>query len=118
MDHVTKERDGRTYLRVCRSVDVNTREGRRIDVDVLTSIAVFRVGDRVYATSNICPHKHANLIASGVVVDGTVRCPLHGWTFRISDGVAVEGTMTPLPTYDCFDDGQWVWVSVPIDEPL
>lgn len=118
MDRMTKQRDGRTYLRVCRSVEVNSREGKEIDLDVITSIALFRVDGRVYATSNICPHKHAPLIASGVVVNGTVRCPLHGWTFRINDGCAVEGTMTPLSTYDCFEEGEWVWVSVPVDESL
>ena len=50
------------------------------------SIAVFRPRDgRIYALENRCPHRGGPL-ADGVVGDGMVICPLHGWKFELASG--------------------------------
>ena len=43
---------------------------------------------RAFALRDICPHRAAPLSA-GVIRDGTVECPYHGWRFK-PDGVCAE----------------------------
>ncbi len=50
------------------------------------TIAVFRQRDgRVFATDNQCPHRGGPL-ADGIVGDGKVICPLHGWKIDLLSG--------------------------------
>jgi nitrite reductase (NADH) small subunit len=51
-------------------------------------VAVFRTSDdRVFALRDSCPHKGGRL-SQGIVHDGFVTCPLHGWTIGLADGEA------------------------------
>ncbi len=55
-------------------------------------IALFRVGEKVHALENGCPHAGASLCSG--FTDGTiVVCPWHGWEFEIESGkgLSVEG---------------------------
>lgn len=49
-------------------------------------LAVFRVGAGYAALENSCPHQGGPL-AEGVVKDGHVLCPWHGWRFELATGV-------------------------------
>jgi nitrite reductase (NADH) small subunit len=50
------------------------------------TIAVFRQRDgRLFATDNTCPHRGGPL-AEGLVGNGTVICPLHGWKIDLRSG--------------------------------
>jgi apoptosis-inducing factor 3 len=55
-----------------------------------TSIALFRLGDEIHATSGSCTHAQAAL-ADGFVEpdDGTVECPLHQALFDVRTGRAL-----------------------------
>jgi nitrite reductase/ring-hydroxylating ferredoxin subunit len=45
----------------------------------------------------------------GVLVDGCVRCPWHGSTFRMEDGAVVRGPATaPQPAYELRVDGEHI----------
>lgn len=66
------------------------------------SLVVFRVGDRLIAAPNACPHMGASL-AEGSVVKGKIVCPWHG----LSLGPEGHAGWKPLPTYD---DGVLLWV--------
>ena len=49
-------------------------------------IAVFRERDgRLFATDAHCPHRGGPL-ADGILGDGTVICPLHGWKIELATG--------------------------------
>lgn len=65
-------------------------------------IALFRVGDEVFGLDNVCPHEGGPL-ADGLVVDYTVTCPLHAWTFDLHSGRAISGGMLTASRHD-------VWV--------
>jgi nitrite reductase/ring-hydroxylating ferredoxin subunit len=72
---------------------------RIVDLDG-RSIGVFNVDGRLYALRNRCPHQGAPLCVGPVaplltatrpgsyVAESTevVRCPWHGWEFRLDDG--------------------------------
>jgi anthranilate 1,2-dioxygenase ferredoxin subunit len=49
-------------------------------------IAVFRMGDEVFALHDLCTHGHARL-SEGYVEDGCVECPLHQGLVDIRSGV-------------------------------
>src|SRR5208282_2938714 len=66
------------------------RDGQAIGIDIAgTTIALFRLGDEVHATSGICSHAFG-LLADGYVdpAEGTVECPLHQAVFEIRTGQA------------------------------
>jgi len=51
------------------------------------SVAVFRVGDELYALHDMCTHATAKL-SDGYVEDGCVECPLHQGLFDLRTGEA------------------------------
>jgi 3-phenylpropionate/trans-cinnamate dioxygenase ferredoxin subunit len=62
-------------------------DGRGVRVDALGHrIAVFRVGESVFAIGDRCSHAEASL-AEGEVFAGAVECPRHGSEFDLETGV-------------------------------
>ena len=53
------------------------------------SIALFRVGDAVYAVEDFCPHQGSPL-SGALTRNGVITCPLHAWQFRLADGQNVN----------------------------
>jgi NAD(P)H-dependent nitrite reductase small subunit len=76
-------------------------------------IALFRVDGRYHAIENRCPHR-GGYLADGIVRDGQVRCPLHGWGFDLATGACAT---RPGEEVRCFDvrelSGDEVVISVP-----
>ena len=63
-------------------------QGRGVRVEVGEHrIAVFRIGEDVYAIGDRCSHAEASL-AEGEVFDTDVECPRHGSEFDLDDGQA------------------------------
>ena len=63
-------------------------------------IAMFRVGDHVYAIGDVCSHAEASL-AEGEVFDGSVECPRHGSEFDLETGFPSSlPATTPVPSYE------------------
>ena len=87
--------------------------GRGVRVDVGEHrIAVFRLGDDVYAIGDRCSHAEASL-AEGELFDFDVECPRHGSSFDVRTGVPdVLPATKPVPSYAVrVDDGD-VYVSL------
>lgn len=63
------------------------------------SIAVFRIGEDVYAIGDRCSHAEASL-AEGDVFGTDVECPRHGSEFDLTTGEPMSLPATrPVPTY-------------------
>lgn len=63
-------------------------------------IAVFRIGDEVFAVGDRCSHAEASL-AEGEVFDHEVECPRHGSEFDLKSGEPLSLPATrPVPTYE------------------
>ncbi|MEX0865127.1 MAG: non-heme iron oxygenase ferredoxin subunit [Acidimicrobiia bacterium] len=63
-------------------------------------IAMFRVGDEVFAIGDTCSHAEASL-SEGEVFDGAVECPRHGSEFDLRTGKAMTlPATTSVPTYE------------------
>ncbi len=78
------------FFKVCSIDDLTNNSGRRFIVDDV-DVAVFKVEDKIYALSNICPHQHSPLIYDGFLEEGCVVCPAHGWMFNLETGKTPTG---------------------------
>ena len=56
-------------------------------------IAIYSVGDDVYATDNICTHGHARL-CDGFLDGHEIECPLHQGKFDVRDGTPTCAPVT------------------------
>ncbi len=73
-------------------------------------IALFRVGDALYATDNLCTHGHARL-CEGFVEGHEIECPLHQGRFDLKTGEATCAPVTePIKTYPIRIEGGRVQV--------
>jgi nitrite reductase/ring-hydroxylating ferredoxin subunit len=68
------------------------------------SIAVFRVGGRLHAVRDECPHAGASL-ADGDLRGAIVTCPRHGSQFDVTTGARERGPSDfPIRTYRVVED--------------
>lgn len=56
-------------------------------------VAIYRVGDEVFATSNICTHGQARL-CEGYLEGYEIECPLHQGRFDVRSGKALCAPVT------------------------
>lgn len=80
-------------------------------------LAVFLVEGQVHVLDNQCLHADSPIDA-GPVVDGTVHCPWHGWSYdlRTGDLLTALGAAPGLTVYSCrVEDGV---VKVTIDDAV
>lgn len=63
------------------------------------SVAIYRTrAGEVFATQAECPHRSGPL-ADGVIGEGKVMCPLHGYTFHLATGEPVGQECATLRTF-------------------
>jgi naphthalene 1,2-dioxygenase system ferredoxin subunit len=75
-------------------------------------IAIFTVGDAVYATENLCTHGHARL-CDGFLDGHEIECPLHQGKFDVRDGRPTCAPVTEaIRSYPIRIDGERVVVQV------
>jgi p-cumate 2,3-dioxygenase ferredoxin subunit len=49
-------------------------------------VALYRVGDAIYATADTCTHGEASLSEEGILTGKTVECTFHFGTFDVTTG--------------------------------
>lgn len=86
----TIEADGQTAaIEVAATTDIPVGGG--IVVSKVNLVVTQPVAAEFKAFSSVCPHMGCLL---DKVANGTIDCPCHGSTFRISDGAVVTGPAT------------------------
>ena len=64
--------------------------GRGMTVSVQgRPFALFRLDGAIYALEGSCPHRGGPL-GEGLLENGSVYCPLHGWEFDLKTGACKE----------------------------
>jgi phenylpropionate dioxygenase-like ring-hydroxylating dioxygenase large terminal subunit len=98
-------------------------ENRPHGVELLgRKVVLWRSGSRFVAFEDLCIHRGSRL-SLGIVENGCLRCPYHGWTYN-ADGRCVRIPAHPdlVPparaktnVYACKEAYGWVWVA--LEEP-
>lgn len=86
--------------------------GSRVVRTMIGDIAVFRTAhDEVYALRDECAHKQGPL-SQGIVHGTTVTCPLHGWKFELTTGVALAPDVGSTRTFHVKVEDSHVWLAL------
>ena len=97
--------------RVASLSDIQPGAMLYVDVDGLP-IALANVGGAIYAFGDSCRHEGGPLSA-GVLIDDTVTCPWHGWTYNVRTGKAIVPPVgIRVPTYAVRVEGDDVYVTI------
>jgi len=80
--------EGQEYwqIEVVKNLKVNSGIAIKLGDELDYEVAVFWVNNEVFCLSNVCPHRHQNQIANGIVKNGIVTCPLHFWSYDLRTG--------------------------------
>ena len=73
-----------SFVSVGKLSDFKDLRGKAVKVHD-TVVAVIRIGDRIHAIQDACPHMGASL-ADSVVGRGQVICSWHGWAYDLETG--------------------------------
>jgi nitrite reductase (NADH) small subunit len=73
--------------------------GTVVDVNG-SEIALFKVGDAVYAIENECPHRQGPL-GDGDLEGEVVTCPFHAWQVNVRTGEVVDFPSMKTCVYPC-----------------
>lgn len=75
------------WIDVCAFDDIDDEDVLRFD-HAGSTYAIYRLGDKVYATDGLCTHEKIHL-ADGLVMEHVIECPKHNGRFDIRDGRAL-----------------------------
>jgi nitrite reductase/ring-hydroxylating ferredoxin subunit len=90
-DHLSGARRSRR-VRLAPEQDFAGRLGfvGRVEETPSGPVAVYHIGGKLHAISDVCPHAGASL-CEGELAGDIVTCPRHGSQFRVTDGERVRG---------------------------
>lgn len=88
-------------------------EGVGLDVNLGDrELALFRIGEQVFAVDAVCTHGHARL-CEGFVEGFDIECPLHQGRFDLRSGAATcAPAVDALKTYPVRIEGGRVYLSL------
>ncbi len=99
------------YSRVGPVDDFPEGRGRKVTVGD-EEIALWRVGGRFYAVSNVCSHQHISALHMGTLSGLTLTCPMHGWSYSLETGKPESGEGA-IRTFGVLVRGGEVFIQIP-----
>ena len=90
--------------------------GLVVRVDARLRIAIFRVGEEIYAIDDVCPHQSASL-GEGTLTGKVVACPRHGFLVDVTSGQCPTHSLLRVRTFPVTREGDTVRVAVPPRAP-
>ncbi len=85
------------FISVADEASLPPGHGRTVHVRG-REFAVFNLDGHFYAIDNACPHKGGPL-GAGMLENGQVFCPLHGWNFDVKTGACPTRPDRPVQSY-------------------
>ena len=93
----------------CRLSEIPGKGGLRVRLGSL-ELGLYRVGERVFAMENVCPHA-GHPLHEGWLEGAVIHCAAHGWPFDLETGcLADAGGESVLARYAVRIDGDTVLV--------
>ncbi|MBT1072246.1 Rieske (2Fe-2S) protein [Pelotalea chapellei] len=74
-------------------------------------ILLINVKGTIYACENECPHQSSPMTA-GVVKEGSISCPRHGYRFNLANGTCADHPEYTLKTYPVQVNGEEILVEL------
>lgn len=99
------------FTELCKFDDLAEKTGYRFNSGD-EDIVVFRIGNEVFALSNICPHLHSAILYDGFLEEGSVVCPAHGWEFDLKTGLRADGSKG-INKYETIIESGKVFIKLP-----
>ena len=87
----------REMVRICDESEL-PREGQVCEM-AGGRLCVARVGGEITVLDNACPH-HEGPLGQGMIEDGRVVCPYHGWAFDVKTGEALHNPQAKARIYE------------------
>jgi len=84
-------------VRICAESEL-PREGEVCEM-AGGALCVARVGGEISVMSNFCTH-HEGPLGQGMIENGRVVCPYHGWAFDVKTGIALHSPLARVPIYE------------------
>ena len=78
------------FISVAEVQDLNEGKGMAVKVNENLELALFKIGDKIYAIEEHCAHQGGPL-SEGTVQNFVVMCPWHQMTYDIRTGKAAPG---------------------------
>lgn len=98
------------FVKVAKKSQLSTETGKYVEAGG-REIALFRIGDKIYAMDHVCPHQGGPLAEGGL--DGnSVMCPWHGWQFDVTTGECAFNPSIKQMTYNVKEEGDDILVEV------
>jgi nitrite reductase (NADH) small subunit len=86
--------------------------GLVVQVHERLRVAIFRIGEEVYAIDDVCPHQSASL-GRGRIKGSVVACPMHGFLVDVTTGRCPTNELQRVRSFPARRDGDTVRVAVP-----
>ncbi len=74
-----------TEIFACNIEEVKEGRGKKVIIEN-EEIALFKIGEEIFAVSNICPHQKFAKLHEGIFENGIITCPMHGWSYDVRTG--------------------------------
>lgn len=75
-------------------------------------VALYKIGGKIFATSNVCTHEYA-LLSDGYIEGDCIECPIHQARFHIETGeVRSAPASEPITPYPTKIDGSQILVDI------
>ncbi len=98
-------------IKVASLYDLQPGQMLCVTIDGLP-IAIANVAGTIYAFGDVCRHEGASL-STGVLIEDTVTCPWHGWTYNVRTGKSlVPPVGLRIPTYPVTIDDKDICVEI------
>lgn len=109
------------WVRVCSLEEILPGGGVAALVEG-RQVAIFRVGERLFALSNFDPFTRANVLSRGIVGSKGdrlyVASPLLKHRFDLETGECLDDPRVRVPVYPVRLEGKEVWVGVPVPDKV
>ena len=100
-------------VRLCDASEVPAGTIKRVTIDGMPPLAVYRIDDGFFITDDTCTHGHASL-SEGVIDGDMVECSLHAGCFSIRTGEPLAfPAAIPIRTYPARVVGDDIFVALP-----
>ena len=97
-------------VKVCSASEITEGTPKLVEANG-KQIAIFNVGGKFFAISNVCAHADGSL-AEGSVAGDVVTCPLHAWEYNVKTGESLTMPGAKVEQFKVIVENDEIYVEV------